>query len=190
MTTPRETRDYLLRLRAGLAPLPQSERDEIVRETESHLLDRLTTSSDVDAAAVLADLGEPEDYAAQFVTNYRISAALASGSPLAQVAQVVRMLGTGLRAFAAGFVVVTLGALTMGFLAVAVMKPILPDQTGLFVGPGHFGLGIFDSRPAANGTEVLGLWVIPIAVVGAGLCALAAGFVARVFLKRARRGPR
>jgi len=29
--------DYLRRLRAGLAPLPESEREEIVRETAAHL---------------------------------------------------------------------------------------------------------------------------------------------------------
>lgn len=193
LNLPREGVDYLRRLRAGLAPLPESEREEIVRETASHLLDRLEAAPPAAAGMALAEalarLGEPEGYARCFVTNYRISAALASGSPLAPVVQVLRMIGDGLRGFAVAFLLLVLWCFAFGFLATAVMKPILPGQTGLFVGgaAGGMSLGILGPESRAGARELLGWWVIPIGLALASLFALAAGWVARRFLRAARR---
>jgi len=193
VTLPREGVEYLRRLRAGLAPLPESEREEIVRETASHLLDRLEAAPVESAGRALSEafaaLGEPEEYASRFVTNYRISAALASGSPVAPVAQVLRMLGTGLRAFAVGFVLLVLWSVSLGFLATAVLKPILPRQTGLFVdAQGRpFALGILDPESLGGTRELLGWWLVPIALALAALCGLAAGAAARRYLRGLRR---
>lgn len=195
VTLPRAAVEYLRRLRAGLAPLPETEREEIVRETASHLLDRVGGGPESAGetvgpalAAALAELGEPEAYAARFVANYRISAALASGSPLAPVGEALRLIGSGFRAFAVGFVLLLLGSLAAGFALVAVLKPILPEQTGLFVKEGGpYALGIFDAGSRAGARELLGWWVVPICLAAAPLLALAAGWVARRFLLARRR---
>jgi hypothetical protein len=189
-TLPREVLEYLRRLRAGLAPLPESEREEIVRETAAHVLDRAESAGDpARAVAVLAELGDPEDYAARFVDNYRISSALASGSPLALAGGVVRGLGRGLWAFAGGLVVLVLYSLAAGFIAVGALKPVLPERTGLFVGPQllPFALGIFDHPPAPGMREVLGYWVVPLAIGAGALVMLLANRFARAYLRSLRR---
>ena len=189
-TLPREVLEYLRRLRAGLSPLPESEREEIVRETAAHVLDRVEGTGDAARArAVLDELGEPEAYAARFVDNYRISSALASGSPLALAGGVVRGLGRGLWAFLGGLVVLVLYSLAAGFFAVGLVKPVKPEQTGLFVGPGllPFALGIFENPPAPGVREVLGYWVVPLAIGAGALVMLLANRFARAYLRSLRR---
>ncbi len=181
--------DYLRRLRAGLAPLPESEREEIVRETAAHLLDRLETAGGpASPGGALGELGDPEAYAARFVSNYNISSALASGSPIALAAQVLRLLGTSAWAFCGGTAVLIVYALAFGMLVVAVAKPIVPSQTGLFVGPGagDFSLGIIDPASRIGARELLGYWLIPSALSAGILLLLLAKRLSRAFLRSIR----
>ena len=180
--------DYLRRLRAGLAPLPESEREEIVRETAAHLLDRLEVDgATASPGGALGELGEPEAYAARFVSNYHISSALASGSPIALASQVLRLLGTSAWAFCGGTVVLIFYAFAFAMLAVAVAKPIVPSQAGLFLGPGgEFSLGIIDPASRVGAREVLGYWLIPLALIAGVLLLLLAKRLSRVFLRSIR----
>jgi uncharacterized membrane protein len=180
--------DYLRRLRAGLAPLPESEREEIVRETAAHLLDRLDgDGATASPEGVLGELGEPEAYAARFVSNYHISSALASGSPVALASQVLRLLGTSAWAFCGGTVVLIFYALAFGMLVVGIAKPILPSQTGLFLGPGgEFSLGIIDPASRVGASEVLGYWLIPFALSAGVLLLLLSKRLSRAFLRSIR----
>jgi uncharacterized membrane protein len=189
-TLPPGVSDYLRRLRAGLAPLPEGEREEIVRETAAHLLDRV--GPDGAAASperALAELGEPEAYAARFVSNYRISSALASGSPVALASQVLRLLGTSAWAFCGGTAVLIVYAFAFAMLVVAVAKPIVPSQAGLFLGPkfGDFSLGIMDPASRVGAREVLGYWLIPLALIAGALLLLLAKRLSRAYLRSIRR---
>lgn len=181
--------DYLRRLRAGLAPLPESEREEIVRETTAHLLDRIgPDGAAASSERALAELGEPEVYAARFVSNYRISSALASGSPVALATQVLRMLGAGAWAFCGGTSVLIVYTLAVGLLITGFAKPILPSQTGLFLRPnGAFSLGIIDAASRGDAREALGYWLIPCALVAGALLLLLAKGLSRAFLRSIRR---
>ena len=64
---------YLSKFSRCLSPLPRIERDEIVRETRSHLLDAVSAGAPASAATVA--LGDPASYARRFVENYRIDVA-------------------------------------------------------------------------------------------------------------------
>ena len=180
--------DYLRRLRAGLAPLPESEREEIVRETAAHLLDRFAADgATASPEGALGELGDPEAYAARFVSNYHISSALASGSPVALASQVLRLLGTSAWAFCGGTVVLIVYAFAFAMLAVAVVKPIVPSQAGLFLGPGsEFSLGIIDPVSRVGAREVLGYWLIPFALSAGVLLLLLAKRMSRAFLRSIR----
>ncbi|MHB8077716.1 MAG: HAAS signaling domain-containing protein [Candidatus Krumholzibacteriia bacterium] len=186
---PPGTLEYLRRLRAGLAPLPESEREEIVRETAAHLLDRLAADGAAGSpGGALGELGEPEAYAARFVSNYRISSALASGSPVALATQVLRLLGTSAWAFCGGTVVLIFYTFAFGMLIVGLAKPIAPSQTGLFLGPGGgFSLGIIDAASRAGAREALGYWLIPLALIAGVLLLLLAKRLSRAFLRSIRR---
>lgn len=75
-------REYLAAVRAALADVPARDRDEAVDELEANLSADVARRGDNPAAlaAALADLGEPEEYAAAV----REALGVAGGSPLAQ----------------------------------------------------------------------------------------------------------
>ena len=56
-----------------------------------------------------------------------------------------------------------------GFLLLAVLKPLFPERTGLWVGPGvfdfSFRMGLLPNYPSASVHEVLGWWFIPVCLV-------------------------
>lgn len=54
----------------------------------------------------------------------------------------------------------------LNFFLVAIAKPFLPQQTGLFVGDRGFLVGVLAERPAAT-EEVLGYWISPLMVLAA-----------------------
>ena len=60
------------------------------------------------------------------------------------------------------------------FILIAVAKPFVPDQTGLFVGRDFQGVGLLSGPPAGT-NELLGYWIMPLAFVAAGAIVLSVG---------------
>ena len=59
--------------------------------------------------------------------------------------------------------------LALQFLIVALAKPFVPDQAGLFVRGDYFAIGLFDHVPQ-GAQELLGYWIVPLmAAAGAAL---------------------
>lgn len=54
----------------------------------------------------------------------------------------------------------------LNFVLVALIKPFLPQQTGLFVGDSGFLIGVLAERPVAA-EEVLGYWISPLMLMAA-----------------------
>lgn len=52
------------------------------------------------------------------------------------------------------------------FILIALLKPFLPQQTGLFVGDGGFVVGVLSERPASV-EEILGYWISPLMLLAA-----------------------
>jgi hypothetical protein len=73
-------------------------------------------------------------------------------------------------------------------LVVAVAKPIVPSQAGLFLGPefGDFCLGIIDPASRIGAREVLGYWLSPLALIAGVLLLLLAKRLSRAFLRSIR----
>ncbi len=59
--------DYLARLDAALATLPPTDRQDILLETRSHVLEQARRAPHRPVGAILAELGGAEDYARQFL---------------------------------------------------------------------------------------------------------------------------
>lgn len=172
-------RGYLFVLRKSLrASLPGDVAQDALREIESHIRERLESREpgpDELAAIekVLGELGLPARVAQAYCSELAVDEAVASG----RIGPVLRALwslavstGAGFAAAVVAFVGYTLGA---SFVAIAALKPVFPENVGLFVVDGvprSFG-ALFP--PPAGATVVGGYWVIPVALV-LGLAVLVA----------------
>ncbi len=154
---------YLKRLRQALSSQPTAERDETVAELRSHFLGRQEQGQH----DVLAGFEPPDALAAAFVSERALRGALAIGTPWAMG----RALLIATRESLLGLVTLLPLALAQltGFclLLTAALKPFMPNEMGLWVGPGNFYIGINRDNPALR--EVLGWWSIALLPLCAAL---------------------
>lgn len=161
---------YLRRLRRGLRPLPVRDRAAIVSEIATHIAER-TREPNTTATEVLAGLGDPIELARAYLGEGQTGRD-ASRMPLVPV--LIATLIAGMRGFirfVVGFAAIVLFLFGLGFVAVAVFKPVLPGRVGLWIRPDDFGFGIL-SAPGPAAAEILGIWIIPIALSAAALSSL------------------
>jgi hypothetical protein len=150
---------YLGELSAALAPLAADDRAEIVREARSHVVERLGRPEG-DLEVILGDMGPPAAYAASFreARDDRTPAADDDGSATGQ------LLRRG-----AGAAAAVLHGVAALLVLVALYKLAWPSRIGVWSLPAmdpekvrlHFSVG---SDPPA-GNDLLGLWMVPLALV-------------------------
>jgi uncharacterized membrane protein len=172
MTREAQVNDYLGRLRASLIGMNVSEREDIVEEIRMHIRERSSDpSSSVDI--VLAGLGSPELLAEQYRTGMLVQKAGTSRSPILLLRAALRWATTGVEGFLV-FVIAVIGYATgIAFLLLALLKPLFPQYTGLWVGPNEFNfsfrMGATMTNPPSPVHEVLGWWLIPVCLVAGSL---------------------
>lgn len=165
--TPRDERDpqplaaWLRELRWALAALPERDRDEIVAEARSHLLDRSDAGTPL--ASALAALGAARDYARPFLDEYRQSAALTHGRLRDLLPLVAERLLSSARAGATLAMIVAIWIPALLLASTAAVKLVHPELAGLWVGPSQRFLGTIDDPSQAR--ELLGVWIFPLAAV-------------------------
>ena len=185
---------YLNRLERRLKRLPADESREIVEELRTHIVERASesgslTRADVDKA--LATLGDPNHLADEYLTDALLAQTESSRSPFGILGKLFRWASIsvmGLVVFICALVGYFLGTL----LAIcAVMKPIHPHTTGLWLIPSDAGdqtislhLGFGNIPP--GGREVLGWSLIPIGLFGGAVLVMATTFAARWGARRYR----
>jgi len=163
--------EFLKRLRTCLGALPESERQDLLEETASHL-DDCAAQGEARLTEALAGFGTPENYARAFIEEARLRNALVSGSPGQLLLSVLAAAGRSVVAFA-GFILISIGYLFAGtFFLLVVVELVLPAQTGLFTGPDvqPFALGIMaGDGPPPGTTEHLGPFMAPVMAVAGGV---------------------
>ncbi len=178
---------YLGKLRQALPQMPVAEREEIVREISVHIRECAEQNSDVDT--ILQRLGPAENLASQYGRELMIQSASRSLSPLLilRATFYLAMRGVeGLLLFLVALFGYTLGG---GLVITAILKPILPREVGLWVGPHLFNFGLHSPAPSAD-REILGWWYIPVALFLGSFFLLLTTLAIRKFLKRSKqRGP-
>ncbi|NOZ95998.1 MAG: hypothetical protein GXP47_14860 [Acidobacteria bacterium] len=177
--------NYLRRLRWGLSPLSEADRQEIVREVGSHLIDRLGASPSAENLhEELAKLGAPEEYARQFVESFDLSSAIASGAPWPMMRQAFRMAGSGALTALHSAGLLVLLAVSASLMALAPLKLVFPQNVGVWLGPGRYSFAAgFLAHPPLGGSEVLGYWIIPAgALLGIGLLKISIVLLRRLLL--------
>jgi hypothetical protein len=187
--TAREVIDvYLAQVGRQLRGLSDLEVAEITAELKSHILERaaeqgpLTPAS---AEAAIQGLGPVRELARGYATA-RITARVDERrSPW----QVIRTAGRLMAVSTIGLVIF-LGSLVgymlaFGFFAIAVLKPLFPDQVGFWTSAdGDFSLGL---QPHTEGQEHLGWSIIPLCLVLGGACLYLTWRFGLASLRRLRR---
>lgn len=185
LSTEQKIDAYLNRLRRSLRGLKTDEIREIIEELRSHVLDKASsngapTAAGVDAA--LAALGDPEELAAEYVTDAALLRAEISRSPASVLASLFRWASVSI----AGFFVL-LGSIvgySVGVVLylVGFFKLFHPKTAGLWMWHNSSGdieisarMGFVGPPPGAS--DVLGWAIVPIGMLlGAGLVILTTRF--------------
>jgi uncharacterized membrane protein len=163
--------EYARRLRWALGALPEADRDDIVAEMRSHVLDRVDAGTTLDEA--LAALGPQDEYARAFLENYEVASALSSRRTPDLLHALVRGATRSSRAIVASVAIVTVWVLPLVLAYTAVLKVGDPSRVGLWSGDNFFFIGV--TNDPSNGSELLGPWITPLALV----CSVAAWLVTR-----------
>jgi hypothetical protein len=177
---------YLARLDEALKGMRREQRDEILKEIRTHILDSLPDNPQAAIEPVLRALGAPERLAEHYRTEFLLAQASHSFSPWLLLSTAWRWAHTGVR----GFVVFLVAALGYGaavtFLITVLLKPFLPNQVGLWVGRGTLEFGTPGHRAGLH--EVLGNSYIPVTMLLAFGAAVGTTHALR-WLIRTRRRP-
>ena len=161
---------YLFVLERSLkAFLPRDVVRDAVREIESHLRERVlaaTHSPDERAALerILAELGPPLRVAQAYSAERTIDEAVATGRIVPIVRAVGHLASTTIVGFFAALGLLVGYLTAFALVAIAVLKPIFPDNVGVQFVHG-FPVGLGAHFPLKPGMELHGgYWVIPFAL--------------------------
>jgi len=203
--------EYLGRLGKAFDHVPPAERDDIVAEVRSHIMERIEEqprAGDDVVDDVLRAVGDPAELARQHRTEAMLRQAERSRSPWLLLRSTLRWATTG----GAGLVAVFVAVLGYGCGVVcwlsALLKPLFPARIGLWLQPGQMlTLGYWDGRWSASevygisvrppsgfvlGTlgptegpirELLGFWLLPVGLLSGALLVVVTTLVVRGFIR-------
>jgi hypothetical protein len=188
MTQEMQIESYLTALRYNLGPLTIAEREEIVLEIGAHIRDSAEESG-ASIESVLARLGPAEKLAAQYRDGLLIRKASRSFSPLVLLRATLRLATKGV------FGIFVFCCAILGYssgvvlVSAALAKPFFPANTGLWFQDGRFvDSGVLHfPPPAPPAHEVLGMWLIPLALTLGSLTLLFTNWAIRTALRVSQR---
>jgi uncharacterized membrane protein len=189
-------RGYLFILERTLRTfLPAAEALDASREVESHIRDRV---AEVEAVPdertalerVLGELGAPLKVARAYSLEMSAEEAITTGRIVAIARSLLQMAALGIGGFAAAIVIFVGYVVGLAFLVIAAMKPIFPDNVGLFV-VDNFPVNFGAQFPRPEGAVLVGgYWVIVVsATIGVAMLVLTHRFARRLieaWLRRRR----
>jgi hypothetical protein len=179
---------YLAQVRVALRGLPEREIDDILRELRSHV-DELVGKDGSGVEAALQSLGDPLDLAQTYRAENQMVRAQCSGSPLV-ILQGLRHATSGTLGRVSATALYVLGYFGMGTLwAGALEKLLAPSRGGLWYTPGDFWslTLVVGGNPPEGARELLGWWLVPIAVLAGWGVKYVSDRIARWWIGRYRR---
>lgn len=163
---------YVRRLLWALQSIDLEDRLAISGEIHSHLTDCAAQGRDRLAAA-MARLGPPHLLARRYVEDYELAGAISRAVPAQLLANMVNRASRSLGALGATFSALLLYLLAAALAVIAVAKPIAPGHVGAWHGSAGWQAGLAASPPA-GGLDILGYWIVPLAMALALFAYLAA----------------
>jgi hypothetical protein len=179
---------YLARVRTALRGLPQRELDDILRELRSHIVE-LSEQEGSGVEAALASLGDPVDLAKTYRAENRMVRAECSGSPLVILQGLRHATRSGWGRITATALFL-FGYMNMAMLwASAIEKIFAPARGGLWYTPGDLWslTLVIEGNPPAGARELLGWWLVPIALLLGWALRYLTDRIARLWIRRYRR---
>ena len=153
--------DYARKLRWALAPLPEQDRDDIVAEMRSHVLDRVDAGATLDDA--LGTLGNPDEYARGFRDSYTVATAISSRRLPQLLSALLHNAARSAVVAASTFLIFLAWAIVAIALYLSGLKLTDPTHVGLWASDHFFFFGIIDDP--STGRELLGPWIPAIALL-------------------------
>jgi uncharacterized membrane protein len=187
MTAETQMERYLTELRLHLGSITIAEREEIVREIGAHIRDSAEESG-ASIETVLARLGPARELAAQYRHGLLIRKASGSFSPLVLLRATLRLATRGIFGILVFFLGIIGYAFGGGLVLTALIKPILPANTGMWFQDGHLvDSGVLFPAPAPPAHEVLGMGYILVALILGSMTLLITTFAIRRSLRLSQR---
>jgi hypothetical protein len=147
---------------------------DAVREVESHIRERVAESSGMPnereaLEGILARLGSPSSVARAYSLEMIMEEAAVGGRLVAVFRSVFHGAATGVRGLLTALLLFLGYSSGLAFISIAVLKPIFPNNVGLWLNKGVSLGGQFPAPPGV--TPLGGYWIIPICLF-AGLSLL------------------
>jgi uncharacterized membrane protein len=168
--------------RAMRAAQPRALTEDAARELESHIRERVAGTEPMPnereaLERILVQLGSPATVARAYSLELMMDEAALGGRFIAVLRTLFHVATTGMVGFTGAFGLFVGYLVAIGFIAIAVLKPIFPANVGLWMRDG-IPRGFGAQFPPPAGLELAGgYWVVPIALV-AGLALMLATHVA------------
>jgi uncharacterized membrane protein len=176
--------NYLNRLGSALRGLPPEYKDDILREIRAHIMDSAEHSADQVGAVdrVLRLLGTPEELAARYSAECQLERASRSFSPWVLLRTCWQWARLGIKGTLAFFVAVFGYGLALGFTVAVFLKPFLPSQVGMWIGPEGLNIGPLAHPKQMH--ELLGNYFVPVIAAAAFLTAIATTHLLRWMMRK------
>ena len=161
-------RGYLFLLERSLRATGSSRlAEDAVREVESHIRERVLESPGMPnereaLEAILTRLGSPATVARAYSLELIMEEAAVGGRVVAVLRSLFHAASTSVAHFFVALLIFDGYLIGLGFLSVAVLKPIFPNHVGLWV---HDGISLGVQFPQPGVAPIGGYWIIPICLV-------------------------
>lgn len=143
-----------------LAPLPASEREDIVVEARAHLEERVAAG--LSATSALAGFGKAEHYARAFLDDHALTQALHSRRALTMAKTLFGVAGQSLIATLGLIAFLVFGTTTIGAIACLLLKFARPELINLWPGSERLGNGLY---PVLVAIAVIDAWLARFSLV-------------------------
>lgn len=175
-----ETDHWFRRLDAALHSLPPAHREDIVREVRSHVEDRVAQG--IASSSVIAALGQPEDYALNFVDDFHLSESLGARSVPRMLRVATRLAHKSVMVACGLILVLVLVLMGSATIVTAAMHWFDPAHWGLWLSDRYLIMGQVASGEPAR--ELLGAAIYPVAVGIGWACWSASRWILQHVLRR------
>jgi uncharacterized membrane protein len=166
---------------------------DAVREVESHIRERIAESPGIPnereaLEGILLRLGSPATVARAYSLEMIMEEAAVGGRIVAVLRSLFHAAATGVKGFLIALLLFLGYVSGAAFISVAVLKPIFPNNIGLWL---HEGVSLGGRFPAPPGVAPLGgYWVIPICLFVGLLLLIVTHKLARRWVAGLREGLR
>ena len=183
MTNHKRINDYTVRLSRMLRLLPLEEREEIVEEIHAHLVHRAKENRLEEAISLL---GSPQSCARGFIDELKLQQAFTAGGIVKTNGTLISLASHRALAAVGLFLSMVFFVLAIGFGLTAITEIFAPEYAGLWIDreQHNFILGVSNLENTAKMKEVLGRWLMPVALAFSVFALVCGHWLGRYFIAK------